>query len=103
MRYPSSLRLNGLIQICTVIVGYQVKWFDPDMCCYCGGIRLNGVVQIRRVIIVYQVNGLIQIYIGYYTGSRSVRLDVFTSLMYSVMSAGRDKIQRRVQIVQLHK
>ena len=38
------------------------------------------------------------IYIGYYTGSRSVRLDIFTSLTYFVESAGRDKIQRQVKI-----
>ena len=38
------------------------------------------------------------IYIGYYTGSRSVWLDIFTSLTYFVESAGRDKIQRRVKI-----
>ena len=36
--------------------------------------------------------------ICYYTGSRSVRLDIFTSLTYFVESTGRDKIQRRVKI-----
>ena len=35
-----------LIQICRVVLGYQVKWFDPDMKVYCGGIRLNGLIQI---------------------------------------------------------
>ena len=42
--------------------------------------------------------GSANINIGYYTGSRSIRLDIFTSLMYFVSSCGLDKIERRVKI-----
>ena len=41
---------------------------------------------------------ILLIHRGYYTGSGSVRLDIFTSLTYSVESGGRDRIQGRVQI-----
>ena len=46
-----AIRLNGLIQICRVMLGYQVKSFGPEILGYCGGIRLNGLIQICRVIV----------------------------------------------------
>ena len=50
-----AIRLNGLIQICRVMLGYQVKSFDPEILGYCGGIRLNGLIQMCRVMLGYQI------------------------------------------------
>jgi hypothetical protein len=38
-------QVNGLVQICRVIVGYEVKWFDPDMKGYGASIRIKNVKQ----------------------------------------------------------
>ena len=45
--------LNGLIQICRVIVGVSGKWLDPDILGYCGSIRLY------YIIIKLQINSTI--------------------------------------------
>ena len=63
-----------------------------------GGITYN--MSYIYVFITRRARYRVQIYIGYYTGSRSVRLDIFTSLTYFVESAGRDKIQRQIYMHQ---
>ena len=50
-----GIRLNGLIKICRVMLGYQVKLFDPEILGYCGVIRLNGLIQMCRVMLGYQI------------------------------------------------
>ena len=40
-------QVNGLVQICRVMVGYEVKWFDPDMKGYGASIRIKNVKRIN--------------------------------------------------------
>ena len=63
-----------------------------------GGCRTPDLVRGPLHSTSAEVKILLYINIGYYTGSRSVRLGIFTSLTYFVESAARDKIQRRVKI-----
>ena len=53
-----------------------------------------GCICLHLALTICFIEVYAEVYIGYYTGSRLVRLDIFTGLTYFVESAG----QRRVEL-----